>query len=90
VTLTASSFLAGSILSLLIPVFLLIALVVWYVKFIRRVPETGEGEDAAAAAAAAAAVNPGPDAAPATGHNPGPAAPGGAMPPPTGQTPAQP
>jgi hypothetical protein len=88
VTLTASSFLAGSILSLLIPVFLLIALVVWYVKFIRRVPETGEGEDAAAAAAAA--VHPGPDAAPAAGHNPGPAAPSGATPPPTGQTHRQP
>jgi hypothetical protein len=67
-TLTASSFLAGSILSLLIPTLLLIALVVWYVKFIQRVPETGEGEDAAAIAAG----NPRTAADPAPAANPGP------------------
>jgi hypothetical protein len=37
-----ADFLAGALLSLLLPVTLLIALVVWYVMFIRRVPETGE------------------------------------------------
>jgi hypothetical protein len=34
----ASSFLAGSLLSLLMPVALLIALVVWYVLALRRAP----------------------------------------------------
>jgi hypothetical protein len=37
-----ADFLAGALLSLLLPVTLLIALVVWYVMFIRRVPETGD------------------------------------------------
>jgi hypothetical protein len=37
-----ADFLAGALLSLLLPVTLLMALVVWYVMFIRRVPETGE------------------------------------------------
>lgn len=37
-----ATFLAGSLLSLLLPVILLVALVVWYVVFIRRVPETAE------------------------------------------------
>jgi hypothetical protein len=41
---TIASFLAGSVISLLIPVLLLIALVVWYMKFFRRVPETTEPE----------------------------------------------
>ena len=81
-TLTASSFLAGSILSLLIPTVLLTALIIWYVKFIQRVPETGEGEDAAAAA------NPGSSAGPAAARDPGPAdAPGGAPPPERRHTP---
>jgi hypothetical protein len=39
-----AAFLAGSLLSLLLPVLLLVALVVWYVKFFRRVPETEERE----------------------------------------------
>jgi len=80
-TLIASSFLAGSILSLLIPTLLLTALVVWYLMFIRRVPETGEGEDAAAAA------NPSPAAAPVEAHNPGPPGRGGVPPPETRNTP---
>lgn len=65
-----ATFLAGSLLSLLLPVCLLIALVVWYVGFIRRVPETGEGEGATAAATA---VNPAPGGAapPETSHHPG-------------------
>ena len=68
-TLIADGFLAGSLLTLLLPVALLIALVYWYVKFIRKVPETAEGADAATGSAAA---NPGPAAA---APNPGPAAP---------------
>jgi hypothetical protein len=39
-----ASFLAGSLLSLLLPALLLIALVIWYLMFIRRVPETAAGE----------------------------------------------
>jgi hypothetical protein len=35
----ASSFLAGSLLSLLVPVCLLIAIVIWYVRAIRSIPE---------------------------------------------------
>jgi hypothetical protein len=51
-----ADFLAGSLLSLLLPVLLLIALVVWYMMFLRRVPDTGEQELAGPPA------NPGPDA----------------------------
>lgn len=39
-----AAFLAGALLSLLLPVGLLIALTVWYMLFVRRVPETGEGD----------------------------------------------
>jgi hypothetical protein len=42
--LPIGSFTAASLLSLLIPVLLLIALVVWYLKFFREVPETTEPE----------------------------------------------
>jgi hypothetical protein len=35
----ASSFLAGSLLSLLLPILLLIGLVIWYAKTIRNVPK---------------------------------------------------
>jgi hypothetical protein len=42
--LPLADFLAGALLSLLLPVALLIALVAWYLKFIRRVPETSEPE----------------------------------------------
>jgi hypothetical protein len=41
-------FLAGALLSLLLPVALLIALVVWYLLFINRVPEPADGQSAAA------------------------------------------
>jgi hypothetical protein len=37
--LFADNFLAGSLLSLLLPIGLLIALAVWYVRSIRHVPE---------------------------------------------------
>jgi hypothetical protein len=47
-----AGFLAGSLLTLLLPIGLLISLTVWYVKFVRRVPgpeATGgtEGPDTA-------------------------------------------
>lgn len=67
-----ASFLAGSLLSLLIPTLLLTALVVWYVKFARRVPDTKEADVPPAPAAR--------EPAPATG-NPGPGQPGGGSPP---------
>jgi hypothetical protein len=38
--LFADDFLAGSLLSLLLPVCLLIAIAAWYVLFARRAPET--------------------------------------------------
>ncbi|HEY2160071.1 MAG TPA: hypothetical protein VGH24_02095 [Solirubrobacteraceae bacterium] len=44
VLLPIGSFLAGSLLSLLIPILLLVALVAWYMKFFSRVPETTEPE----------------------------------------------
>jgi hypothetical protein len=34
-----AAFLAGSLLSILLPLCLLIALVVWYTKFVRRMPD---------------------------------------------------
>jgi hypothetical protein len=34
-----AAFLAGALLSLLLPISLLVAIVVWYTKFVRRVPE---------------------------------------------------
>ena len=36
----ASSFLAGSLLSLLLPVLIFLALLVWYLRFIKGVPDT--------------------------------------------------
>jgi hypothetical protein len=56
-----ATFLAGSLLTLLLPIALLIALVVWYWRFSARVPETTEGPGTAAATPAApAAANPEP------------------------------
>jgi hypothetical protein len=40
-----ASFLAGSLLSLLLPALLLIALVVWSVMYTRAVPEPIDGAD---------------------------------------------
>jgi hypothetical protein len=42
--LPVASFLAGALLSLLLPAVMLTALVVWYMLFIRRVPDTAEGD----------------------------------------------
>jgi len=54
-TLTAS-FLAGSLLTLLLPTLMLIALVVWYLRFVRRVPETSEVKEPGPQAPTAAAT----------------------------------
>jgi hypothetical protein len=71
-----ADFLAGSLLSLLLPTAMLIALVVWYLKFIRDVPDTTEEE-----LAGAPAGSPGAAGTPASASNPGPAGgPGGAAP----------
>jgi hypothetical protein len=58
--LPIATFLAGSLLSLLLPVLMLIALVVWYWWFIRRVPETEAtpGPPEAPTSTPAAAGNP--------------------------------
>ena len=48
-----ATFLAGSLLTLLLPVALLIALVVWYWQFSSRVPETADGSAASPDPAAA-------------------------------------
>jgi len=58
-----ASFLAGSLLTLLLPTFLLIALVVWYMLFLRRVPEPTDGEQPAAPA-----PSPQPTAGPELSH----------------------
>lgn len=44
-TLIPATFLAGSLLTLLLPVGLLIALTVWYFMFVRRVPETQDSRE---------------------------------------------
>jgi hypothetical protein len=58
--LPIADFLAGALLTLLLPVALLIALVVWYWMFSARVPETADGADTSTTPAAAA---PGPTVA---------------------------
>jgi hypothetical protein len=60
--LPIATFMAGALLSLLLPVILLTALVVWYVLFLRRVPEptdaTLPGPPGSPTGASAAAGNP--------------------------------
>ncbi len=75
-----AAFLAGALLTLLLPVLLLIALVVWYWKFSARVPETAEadipaappaGEPASAMGTSGPAMGePGPSAARAAAPTP--------------------
>ena len=48
--LPLADFLAGALLSLLLPVLLLTALVVWYWFFVRQVPEPTEPGEASAPA----------------------------------------
>ena len=54
--LPIADFLAGALLTLLLPVALLIALVVWYYMVSSRVPDTADGRKGSTAAA----TNPGP------------------------------
>lgn len=74
-TLIADGFLAGSLLTLLLPVALLLALVYWYLHFIRKVPETVEGKETAAAS------NPGPGGTPLAANPVSDVVPGAADPP---------
>ena len=53
-----ATFLAGALLSLLLPVGLLIALLVWYWMFVRRVPEPADRADAGSSAAASGPPQP--------------------------------
>jgi hypothetical protein len=53
-----AAFLAGALLTLLLPAALLIALVVWYYMFSVRVPDTADGSEPAGAAPPG--TNPGP------------------------------
>jgi hypothetical protein len=65
--LPVATFLAGSLLTLLLPVLLLIALVVWYWKVVERVP----GPDEPAEPGSAPAANPAPgDPDPANPRSP--------------------
>jgi hypothetical protein len=66
--LPLADFLAGALLTLLLPVALLIALVVWYWIFSARVPET---TDAREPHQPAAASNPGPTVTEALPPEPG-------------------
>jgi len=52
-TLPIADFLAGALLTLLLPIALLIALVLWYWWFSARVPETADGPDPSTTPAAA-------------------------------------
>lgn len=63
-----ATFLAGALLSLLLPTLLLIALVLWYWLFSARVPETGEPSERPAEPAAA---TPGPSVTEALPPEPG-------------------
>ncbi len=58
-----ATFLAGSLLTILLPLALLIALAVWYWQFSVRVPDTAGGSEPSTTASAKpepAAANPGP------------------------------
>jgi hypothetical protein len=68
-----ATFLAGSLLTLLIPVALLIALVVWYWRFSARVPQTADGSESSSAPAAGTVAPTGANPAPGAG-NPTPSA----------------
>ncbi|HUE27979.1 MAG TPA: hypothetical protein VMP89_14485 [Solirubrobacteraceae bacterium] len=65
-----ASFLAGSLLSLLLPVILLIALVVWYVRFLGRASEPADTSDLGRSGAEASGTG----GAVAPADPPGPAA----------------
>lgn len=67
-TTPIASFLAGSLLSILLPLAVLMALVVWYALFLRRAPDAERGRSGPnAGGAGSAAVPPTP---PTTGATP--------------------
>jgi hypothetical protein len=47
--LPIAAFLAGALLSLLLPTLMLIALIVWYWWFLKRVPEPPDSKDSSPA-----------------------------------------
>lgn len=54
--LPIASFLAGSLLTILVPLGVLIAISVWYVRLVRRVPDPGLSSNADAVPEAAVAL----------------------------------
>jgi hypothetical protein len=72
-----ASFLAGSLLTILLPLAVFVALIVWYALFLRRAPDSGLGRSSAEAGGA------GETAAPPERTGIGEGA-SGASPPPTG------
>jgi hypothetical protein len=66
--ITSASFLAGSLLSLLMPVGLLIAIAIWHALVVKRVP--AEGTERAERAPAAAETPPPAGSAPGTAAKP--------------------
>jgi hypothetical protein len=69
--LFADDFLAGSLLSLLLPVCLLIAIAVWYVLFARREPDTHPSSPTLPPSEVVAAVGDHADRAQPAGPSPG-------------------
>ncbi len=63
-----ASFLAGSLLTILLPISLLIGLVVWYTRFLRRASEAADTSDLGRSGAEASGTPAG--AAPAEGASP--------------------
>ena len=58
ITIPIASFLAGSLLTILLPLAVLMALVVWYFLFLRRAPDSGLAGPAADAGRVGAAAAP--------------------------------
>jgi len=58
ISIPIASFLAGSLLTILLPLGVLIALTVWYVMFLRRAPDPGMRPAPDAGPGSAAALPP--------------------------------
>ena len=72
----ADNYLAGSLLTLILPIALLIAIAIWYVIAVKKVPESRRTVAGATAPAASASAPEAPDPQPAAGGNPPEAPPG--------------
>jgi hypothetical protein len=72
----ADNYLAGSLLTLILPIALLIAIAIWYVIAVKKVPESRRTVAGATAPAASAGAPAAPDPQPAPGGNPPEAPPG--------------